>query len=112
VVLDVHGLAICVLGPVEVVAGEVVLLPSKQRRLLGALLTRAGQAYPVDALLEAVWGDAPPRSAMSLLQVYVSQLRKALPAPRGRRGERRGESAPWGLAPSPRPRPLARGRLW
>jgi predicted ATPase/DNA-binding SARP family transcriptional activator len=81
VVLGVHGLAICVLGPVEVVAGEVVLLPSKQRRLLGALLTRVGEAYPVDALLEAVWGNAPPRSAMSLLQVYVSQLRKALPAP-------------------------------
>jgi predicted ATPase/DNA-binding SARP family transcriptional activator len=81
VVLNVQGLAISVLGPVEVVAGEVVLLPSKQRRLLAALLTRAGGAYPVDALLEAVWGDAAPPSATSLLQVYVSQLRKALPAP-------------------------------
>src|SRR5439155_11402487 len=81
VILNARSLEISVLGPVEVVAGEVVLLPSRQRRLLAALLTRAGEAYPVDALLEAVWGDAPPPSATNLLQVYVSQLRKALPAP-------------------------------
>jgi predicted ATPase/DNA-binding SARP family transcriptional activator len=75
------NLEISVLGPVELVAGQVVQLPSKQRRVLAALLTRVGEAYPIDALLDAVWGDTPPRSARSLLQVYVSQLRKSLSPP-------------------------------
>jgi predicted ATPase/DNA-binding SARP family transcriptional activator len=70
-----------VLGPVELVAGQPVPLAAKQRRLLAALLTRLGVPYPDDALLAAVWSDAQPRSARSLLQVYISQLRKALPPP-------------------------------
>lgn len=74
-------LEISVLGPVELAAGEVVRLPLKQRRLLAALLIRVGEVCSVDALLDAVWGDFPPRSAHNLLQVYVSQLRKALPGP-------------------------------
>jgi predicted ATPase/DNA-binding SARP family transcriptional activator len=58
-----------------------VSLPSKQRRLLVALTIHRGETRSTDLLIEAVWGDAPPASADGLLQVYVSQLRKALPAP-------------------------------
>jgi predicted ATPase/DNA-binding SARP family transcriptional activator len=58
-----------------------VTLPAKQRRLLVALAIHVGEARSTDLLIEAVWGDAPAASADSLLQVYVSQLRKALPAP-------------------------------
>jgi predicted ATPase/DNA-binding SARP family transcriptional activator/Tfp pilus assembly protein PilF len=70
-----------VLGPVEVVGeeGAVVPLAAKQLRLLTALVVAAGRACAVDELVEAVWGESPPASARSLVQVYVSQLRKALP---------------------------------
>jgi predicted ATPase/DNA-binding SARP family transcriptional activator/Tfp pilus assembly protein PilF len=70
-----------VLGPVEVVGdgGAVVSLAAKQLRLLTALLVADGRACEVDVLVEAVWGESPPASARNLVQVYVSQLRKALP---------------------------------
>ena len=70
-----------VLGPLEIVGDEGVaaLGAAKQRRLLAALAVAGGRARTIDGLVEAVWGDAPPASAKKLLQVYVSQLRKALP---------------------------------
>ena len=70
-----------VLGPIEVVGdgGAVVSLAAKQLRLLTALVVAAGRACEVDELVEAVWGESPPASARNLVQVYVSQLRKALP---------------------------------
>jgi predicted ATPase/DNA-binding SARP family transcriptional activator len=69
-----------VLGPVEVVgeAGAVRLPGRKQRRLLAALVVRAGASAATDVLIEAIWAGMPPPSAPKLLQVYVSQLRKAL----------------------------------
>jgi predicted ATPase/DNA-binding SARP family transcriptional activator len=71
-----------VLGPLELLGdGDVVALSGqKHRRLLAALALAGGRACPADALVEAVWGGSPPASAPKLLQVYVSQLRKALPA--------------------------------
>ena len=72
-----------VLGPVELVAddGPVPLGALKQRRLLSALVVHAGEARSADLLIDAIWGPSPPASAGKLLQTYVSQLRKALPAP-------------------------------
>src|SRR5215218_6876307 len=72
-----------VLGPVELVAedGLVPLGAPKQRRLLSALVVHAGEARSADLLIDAIWGPSPPASAAKLLQTYVSQLRKALPAP-------------------------------
>jgi predicted ATPase/DNA-binding SARP family transcriptional activator len=72
-----------ILGPIEVVGddGARRVVPRQQRRLLAALIAQAGNAVPVDALIEALWGESPPPSAAKLAQVYVSQLRKILPAP-------------------------------
>ena len=71
-----------VLGPVEVVGGDgPVALSAKQRRVLAALVLAGGRARGVDELVELVWGERRPASAAKLVQVYVSQLRKALPAP-------------------------------
>jgi len=69
-----------VLGPIEVVgeAGPVRLPGRKQGRLLAALVVGAGRTVGADLLIEAVWPGIPPPSAGKLLQVYVSQLRKAL----------------------------------
>jgi predicted ATPase/DNA-binding SARP family transcriptional activator len=70
-----------VLGSVGLVRdGEILSLPEKQRRLLAALAAAAGEAVPDDRLVDAIWADSPPQSASALVQVYVSQLRKALGA--------------------------------
>ena len=70
-----------VLGPVAVVRdGDAVSLPAKQARLLAGLVVADGRALGLDELVEAVWDGAPPASSRKLVQVYVSQLRKALPS--------------------------------
>ncbi|MDF2750497.1 MAG: Transcriptional regulator [Gaiellaceae bacterium] len=71
-----------VLGSLEVVGedGVVPLPAAKHRRLLAALALGLGKTCSVDALVDAIWGETPPASSRKLLQVYVSQLRKALPA--------------------------------
>ena len=72
-----------VLGPLEVTGpgGPTGLDAAKQRRLLAALVSGAGEPRSTDVLIEALWGESPPRSAPKLLQIYVSRLRKALPSP-------------------------------
>lgn len=79
------------LGPVEAFAGDrrIELGRPKQRALLAALLLRAGEAVPRDRLIDELWGDEPPGSAVTSLQVYVSGLRQALGA---ERIETRGQS--------------------
>ena len=69
-----------VLGPLEAVAdGERLRLPAgKPRALLARLLLDAPRAVAVETLTDALWGAHPPASARKVLQVYVSQLRKAL----------------------------------
>ena len=71
------------MGSVELTGaqGPVPLHADKQRRLLAALVVRAGEALPADVLIDAIWAAAPPATAGKLLQVYVSQLRKLLTPP-------------------------------
>ena len=70
-----------VLGPVALLEDDgVVSLPAKHARLLAALAIADGRALGIDELVEAVWDGAAPVSARKLVQVYVSQLRKTLPA--------------------------------
>jgi DNA-binding SARP family transcriptional activator len=71
------------LGPLEVGdrAGRPVPLPrQKQRALLAALALRPGAVVSTDRLLEDLWGEEPPRTAVGSLQNLVSQLRKSLGA--------------------------------
>ena len=69
-----------VLGPLEV-AGEGGLLRlggSKQRALLALLALHPGRVVPTDSLVDQLWGERPPRTAVTSLQNFVSQLRKLL----------------------------------
>ena len=50
----------------------------KQRALLALLLLNADAVVPRERLVDALWGDSPPRSAVASLQVYVHALRRAL----------------------------------
>lgn len=69
-----------ILGPVEVWDGaqRLDLGGSKPRALLAVLLLYANQMVSTDHLVDQLWGEAPPPSARSLVQVYVSRLRQAL----------------------------------
>src|SRR5919197_394518 len=69
-----------VLGPVDaVVDGQPVPLPAaKPRALLAILLLSRNRVVPVHELISDLWGDEPPDTAAKALQVYVSQLRKAI----------------------------------
>ena len=50
----------------------------KPRALLARLLLDAGRVVAVETLVEAIWAEPVPPSAFKVLQVHVSQLRKAL----------------------------------
>ncbi|MFF5445539.1 BTAD domain-containing putative transcriptional regulator [Streptomyces sp. NPDC012888] len=69
------------LGDLDVRLGGVRWQPPsrKPRRLLAALLLEPRRQVTKDRLLEAVWDGEPPRSATGAIQVYASQLRRALP---------------------------------
>jgi DNA-binding SARP family transcriptional activator len=71
-----------ILGPLEVRDGDrlVPLGGARQRAVLALLLTRANEVVSRDWLIDELWGERPPESAVNVLQTYVSHLRKALPA--------------------------------
>ena len=54
--------------------------------MLALLLARVNSAVSVDALVDAVWGDRPPRTAERTVHAYVARLRRTL-EPRRPRGE-------------------------
>src|ERR1700754_3411008 len=67
------------LGPVEAVNddGAVGLGGAKQRAVLAMLALQTGTTVSADRLIDGLWGDRPPASALKLVQLYVSHLRKA-----------------------------------
>src|SRR3954447_20371508 len=71
-----------VLGAVEAtVEGRSIRLGGgKPRALLAMLALDAGSTVSTERLMDGLWGEARPASANKLVQVYVSQLRKALAA--------------------------------
>jgi predicted ATPase/DNA-binding SARP family transcriptional activator len=77
-----------ILGPLEVTDdGRMIELTGlKQRTLLCTLLLDANRAVSMSRLIEALWDDDPPETAVKAVQVHVSQLRKAI----GTRVQRRG----------------------
>lgn len=71
-----------ILGPLEVGDGRdpVSLDAPKQRALLGVLLLHANEVVPTERLIDELWGDRSPPTAVKLVQTYVSQLRRVLGA--------------------------------
>jgi DNA-binding SARP family transcriptional activator len=63
---------------VEQETGPVLLGGLKQRAVLALLLLDAGRVVSIDRLVDALWGEEPPRTAVTSLHIFVSQLRKAL----------------------------------
>ncbi|MFE2173136.1 BTAD domain-containing putative transcriptional regulator [Kitasatospora sp. NPDC058115] len=79
-----------ILGPLRVLENgrELDAGSRKQQVLLTALLSHANTRLSAETLVEALWDDAPPRTARKNLQVYVSGLRRLLGAEPGSAGER------------------------
>ena len=78
---DIPALRFGVLGPLRVWRGETVLDlgPVQQRVVLAAVLAlQAGRPVGRQQMINAVWGDAPPRNAVNLVQRHVSGLRRVL----------------------------------
>ncbi|MFE4578317.1 AfsR/SARP family transcriptional regulator [Streptomyces chartreusis] len=69
-----------VLGPVRAWRGdtELELGPPKQRALLALLLTRAGHPVAVHDIVDALWGQDPPDSAVNVVQRHIGSLRRLL----------------------------------
>src|SRR5215468_2118885 len=69
-----------VLGPLRVeVAGRPVPVPGRlPRRVLASLVARAGESCSLDALIDEVWGEGAPPSAVKTLQAYVARLRGSM----------------------------------
>ncbi len=69
-----------ILGPLEVWAGDrpVPLGGEKQRALLAILLLHANESVSVDGLIDGVWGERPPATAVKTTQGYIARLRRAL----------------------------------
>jgi DNA-binding SARP family transcriptional activator len=59
-------------GPIEVAA-------AKERVILATLALDVGRTVAVSELTDALWGDAPPPTAVKTLQTYVARLRRTLP---------------------------------
>lgn len=72
-----------ILGPLQVLdaSGEIAIDGRGRRIVLSALLAEPNRAVSMDRLVDAVWADDPPRTAVKNIQVYVYQLRKTLGDP-------------------------------
>jgi DNA-binding SARP family transcriptional activator/ABC-type branched-subunit amino acid transport system substrate-binding protein/DNA-binding beta-propeller fold protein YncE len=69
-----------ILGPLEVAehGSRLKVGRGKERSVLAILLLHANEVISSERLIEDLWGDEPPATAVKSVQVYVSRLRKAL----------------------------------
>jgi DNA-binding SARP family transcriptional activator/transcriptional regulator with XRE-family HTH domain/tetratricopeptide (TPR) repeat protein len=75
-----EGLWLAMLGPLEA-WGDGTLLslgPPARCAVLGLLLIPPGVPVRRDAIVDTLWGDSPPCTAVGLVQAHVSRIRKLL----------------------------------
>ncbi|MFE7505232.1 BTAD domain-containing putative transcriptional regulator [Promicromonospora sp. NPDC057488] len=72
---DLH---LALLGPVRMWRDgtEIPLGSPQQRAVLAVLLLHEGRVVPGEELVDALWGEAPPKGAWGTLRTYVSRLRQ------------------------------------
>jgi DNA-binding SARP family transcriptional activator/DNA-binding XRE family transcriptional regulator len=57
---------------------RVELGPPRQRAVLAVLALEPDTFLHRETIIDALWGDRPPRTAVNLVQTYVSRLRRAV----------------------------------
>jgi predicted ATPase/DNA-binding SARP family transcriptional activator len=69
-----------ILGPLEVVrdGSSLRLGGAKQKAVLAILILHAGKLVSLDKLVDDLWLEEPPRSAVNVVQSYISRLRRLL----------------------------------
>src|SRR5205809_4009537 len=69
-----------ILGPLVVLDDDrtIGLGGARQRAVLAILLLHWGETVSVDRIVDLIWGERPPATAVKTVQVYVSHLRRAL----------------------------------
>lgn len=95
-----------ILGPLRVWrdGAEVAAGPPQQTLLLAVLLARAGRPTSTSELIDLLWGDNAPASALNVIQKYIGALRRVLEPQLASRGtgsflQRRGNSYLFTAAP-------------
>ena len=81
-----QGLWLAALGPLEarLDGSPLPLGPPARRAVLGMLLLEPDVPVRRDTIIDVLWGEAPPRTAVGLVQAHVSRLRGVLePRKRG-----------------------------
>ncbi|MGI8657424.1 MAG: BTAD domain-containing putative transcriptional regulator [Candidatus Limnocylindria bacterium] len=68
------------LGPLVATRdGSPVALAPAQRRLLASMLLTPGVPSTIDSLIDRMWDEEPPRTAVQAMHVHLSSLRRNLP---------------------------------
>lgn len=75
---DTGRIRIEVLGPLAVWRdrAQLMLGSARQRAVFGLLGLHWGTSLHRDAIIDALWGETPPASAVAEVQGYISRLRK------------------------------------
>ena len=75
-----HGVSIHVLGRLEAQRHgmPVALGSARQQSVLGLLALEHDAGVHQDVIIEALWGDAPPKSAAAMVHGYIWRLRTIL----------------------------------
>jgi|GEM_PF-2073891 DNA-binding SARP family transcriptional activator len=80
-----QGLWLTALGPLEAWkdGAPLPLGPPARRAVLGLLLMEPGVLVRRDTIIDVLWGEAPPRTAVGLVQAHVSRIRRNLDPQKG-----------------------------
>jgi len=75
-----RGFWLAALGPLEAWRDgtQLSLGPPARRAVLGLLLVDPGVLVRRDTIIDALWGESPPSTAVGLVQAHVSRLRRTL----------------------------------
>jgi SARP family transcriptional regulator, regulator of embCAB operon len=68
-----------ILGPLEILKNGRECTPTapKVLQVLALLVLRANRIVDTESLIQELWGEKPPRSAMTTIQTYVYHLRRS-----------------------------------
>lgn len=75
-----ESIAVRLLGPIEVTGprGAAVLVGARQRSLVALLALRPGKAMASERIIDGLWGEDAPRTALRTLQSHLARVRQAL----------------------------------
>jgi hypothetical protein len=70
----------CVLGPIRAwtTSGELNLGPHQRRAVLALLLARAGDPVAIAELVDLIWPQQPPPTAVNIVHRHIGELRRLL----------------------------------